>query len=469
MKTLIQFFCAGMLFATAASALADVHYVDVNGTNATPPFASWGTAAMDIQSAVDAALAGDEIVVTNGIYATGGRDGNRVKVDKPMSLRSVNGPQFTTIRGGYSVRCAYLTNGGSLSGFTLTGGAIFAVYPAVVGGAGVWCASSSAVVSNCVISGNQAWSSVDVAEGAGAYGGNLSNCTLSSNSAKVYVSLYHLGGDAYGGGACYCTLNNCTLSGNSAGGETGVGVYGFGGGAAYCTLNNCTLNGNAARGSDDNSSFSFGLGGGAYNCTLNNCTLSGNLVAGDYAYSGDPYDGLQFAEGGGAYNSTLSNCIFYFNTNWYYRDDAGGVDDYVGSIANHCWASPSNPLFVDYAGGNFRLQPNSPCINAGDNSYVTSATDLDGNPRLSGGTVDIGAYEYQWPQLTITPSDSNIVLTWPTNNLGYDYTGFTVQSTTNLISTVVWDTNSSAPVVVNGQNVVTNPTTGPQMFFRLIH
>ena len=81
--------------------------------------------------------------------------------------------------------------------------------------------------------------------------------------------------------------------------------------------------------------------------------------------------------------------------------------------------------------------------------------------------MDIGAYEYQWPQLTLTPSDTNVLLTWPTNNLGYDYTGFTVQSTTNLIPPLVWDTNSPAPVVINGQNTVTNPITGDQMFFRL--
>src|SRR5439155_24183070 len=59
------------------------------------------------------------------------------------------------------------------------------------------------------------------------------------------------------------------------------------------------------------------------------------------------------------------------------------------------------------------------------------------------------------PQLTIVPSGANVIVTWPAN-----YTGFTLQTTTNLIPSAVWTTVSPAPVVVNGQNTVTNPISG---------
>ena len=58
---------------------------------------------------------------------------------------------------------------------------------------------------------------------------------------------------------------------------------------------------------------------------------------------------------------------------------------------------------------------------------------------------------------------SGIILTWPTNAVG-----FTLQSTTNLVSPTVWSTNLPAPVAIGGQNVVTNPITGPQQFYRLV-
>src|SRR6185369_4476959 len=62
----------------------------------------------------------------------------------------------------------------------------------------------------------------------------------------------------------------------------------------------------------------------------------------------------------------------------------------------------AEPGFMDYAGGNFRLQSNSPCINSGRNSLVVGTTDFDGLPRIAGGTVDIGAYEFQNPATLVS-------------------------------------------------------------------
>ena len=71
-----------------------VAYVASASTNPKPPYTTWATAATNIQEAVDAVAArAGEIVVTNGVYAGG------LEVDKPLTLRSVNGPQFTEING----------------------------------------------------------------------------------------------------------------------------------------------------------------------------------------------------------------------------------------------------------------------------------------------------------------------------------------------------------------------------------
>ena len=71
--------------------------------------------------------------------------------------------------------------------------------------------------------------------------------------------------------------------------------------------------------------------------------------------------------------------------------DSGGIN----TVTN-------DPRFVDLLNGDFHLRSDSPCINAGQNSYVTNSTDFDGHPRRAGGTVDIGAYELQNPQSVIS-------------------------------------------------------------------
>src|SRR6266849_7825879 len=96
---------AAVWFAlVGTSALATVRYVDVNGAAPAPPYTSWASAATTIQDAIDVANDGDEVVVTNGVYQTGGRAvygmmTNRVAVTTPVTVRSVSGPEVTVIRG----------------------------------------------------------------------------------------------------------------------------------------------------------------------------------------------------------------------------------------------------------------------------------------------------------------------------------------------------------------------------------
>jgi len=61
----------------------------------------------------------------------------------------------------------------------------------------------------------------------------------------------------------------------------------------------------------------------------------------------------------------------------------------TNGVCNIC----DNPLFVSSINNNWRLQPTSPCINAGTNAYAPLPWDLDGSPRIIGGRVDMGAYE----------------------------------------------------------------------------
>src|SRR5262249_35935569 len=112
------------------STYADIHYVSPTGGQVAP-YTNWANAARVIQDAVDAAADGDEIVVTNGVYFTGGRLVtstnvfgtnllvSRVAVDRQLFLRSVNGPGLTIIDGQKNVRCVALASNAVLSGFTL--------------------------------------------------------------------------------------------------------------------------------------------------------------------------------------------------------------------------------------------------------------------------------------------------------------------------------------------------------------
>jgi hypothetical protein len=348
-----------------------VRYVNLSNLNPVSPFTNWPTAATNIQDAIDAAADGDRVLVTNGIYQTGGRViydllTNRIALTKSLTVESLNGPLVTIIEGNptldtNAVRCVYMTNGATLTGFTLTNGSTLQIeYEAgdfrVYCGGGVWSESLEATISNCVIT-----SCTASLAGGGAESCTLYRCTLTGNSANDV-----------GGGADVCVLYDCTLTGNS--------TSGLGGGVESCTLFNSVLSGNTAFQS-----------GGADGCTLYNCTLVGN-------YCNESGGGL----GGGAGYSTLNNCIIYYNngnnnfhSDLYYCCTAPLPADGWGNFTNE-------PAFASVASGDFHLQSNSVCINAGNNAYVIATNDLDDNRRISGGTVDIGAYEFQNPSSALS-------------------------------------------------------------------
>ena len=110
------------------------------------------------------------------------------------------------------------------------------------------------------------------------------------------------------------------------------------------------------------------------------------------------------------------------------------------------------------------LNTNSTGFNAAG-GLLLSGNGLYGTTRESGDLGYGAVFSLTLPpspQLTIIRSGTNVVLRWPTNAFG-----FALQSTTNLVSPAVWRTVSPVPVVVNGQNTVTNSILDAQKFFRL--
>ena len=70
-----------------------------------------------------------------------------------------------------------------------------------------------------------------------------------------------------------------------------------------------------------------------------------------------------------------------------YINGGGNID------TNPMFIEPNDPSEAPATEGNYRLQPGSPAINAGNNAFVTEPKDLGGNGRILAGTVDMGAYE----------------------------------------------------------------------------
>ena len=141
-----------------------------------------------------------------------------------------------------------------------------------------------------------------------------------------------------------------------------------------------------------------------------------------------------------------------------YGTTSGGTNN-AGTVFKISTNGAFTSLY-SFTGGSDGYYPSAALVQGSDGAFygITGSGGQGGN-----GTVfRLALVPSTPPQLSLVHSGPNLILTWPTNA-----PGFTLQSTTSLGSSAVWSTNTPAPVVVNDQNVVTNPISGTQQFFRL--
>jgi len=329
---------------------------------------------------------------------------------------------------GYGENSYHVVSGGGtiatalLEGFTIRGG-----NAERLGGGGMRNLSGSPTVRDCVFRGNTA------GQGGGMYN-ELAGPTVVGTRFEANRAFLADAADDPRGGAMYNyksnpVLENCVFAGNSATATSGDGGDA---GGIFCgdsspTLVNCVIRANTAR------RFGGGMacwwGGGA---TIVNCVFNGNS-AGDESGGLDNFEddtrlinctfsGNTSASTGGMHNEDgeplLVNCIFQGN-----EDGGGDVEgaqirtEGPGPVVSYScvegWSGllggegniGADAIFADADGADntagtedddLRIEAGSPCVDAGDNGALAPfiVTDLDGKARISGGVVDMGAYEH---------------------------------------------------------------------------
>jgi predicted outer membrane repeat protein len=307
----------------------------------------------NIQAAINIASPGDVIIVEDGTY-TGGGNINIRFLGKAITLQSANGPSNCTIKAQGNSRdkqrvfyFQYREGADSvLEGFTITGG-----YEDE--GSGIYCRDASPTIKNCIIKDNV----------AREMGGGI--CCIQSTAV----------------------ITGCVIKDNTA--PMGGGIYN-----KYLEpfIRSCLFVGNSAQ-----------KGGGVCfeqsTCGIYNCNFFENSAS----YGGGLYST-------GTSTVTVKNCIFWAN------DDHIGTDSSSSVSVTYCdvqggWAGVGNidkdPMFVNYIGGEYHLKIDSPCVNAGDPAYPADPceTDIDGEPRVVNGIVDIGIDEInaEGPIMVVQP------------------------------------------------------------------
>lgn len=428
---------------------AAVRYVDINNENPIPPYISWPAAASNIQDAVNVSSDGDSILVAEGRYFLTAE----ITVTNNINIIGAGDPELTVVDGGRNSCCFHLGgNAGILAGFTICNGAgLFDK------GGGIYCESRDPVVVNCIIKNNVSGEAAGMLAGTayrcvfqnndaytfgggGMSGGVAYDCSFIDNEALSADGGALLYSDAFncwiasntasscGGGMYGGTARNCSLIGNQAlyGGGMAHGIAvegevrqnraicfsgfncGEGGGLYEVDAVNLLLDENIA----------YWSGGGMYGGSALGCIITNNVAdQGGGAYGAKVQNGLVVGNradhGGGIYGGAAINCTIMNNAGWLSVDGAKNVSvsncivqgsaydtGSSGSVYTFCCSPEAEhgvngnitnaPLFA----GGWQLAFDSPCIDAGNNAGVLWPLDLEGNPRIINGAVDMGAFEY---------------------------------------------------------------------------
>ncbi|TGO02246.1 hypothetical protein PN36_28055 [Candidatus Thiomargarita nelsonii] len=306
---------------------------------------------------------------------------------------------------------------GKISGYGNNGGAIYG--------------DGKVSIANCVFSNNSVTGYESDGGGAVYNSGNITNSTFSNNSASNYGGAVYQSGHItnstfsnnsahYHGGAVYESGNitNSIFSNNSASNYGGGAVSGSGNITNSTFTSNSANSGGAVSGSgnitnstfSNNSSNSIGgavVGGNITNCTFNNNTAKhGGAVSYGTLINCTLANNTASSSGGAFYGSgTILNSIFAQNqaadepndiaSERSLRIDYTLVNDMTGGVDLGTHFIMGDPRFVDAENGDFHLRSDSPAIDVGDDSVVDVEVDLDGNQRIVGGGVDLGAFEVQ--------------------------------------------------------------------------
>ncbi len=236
--------------------------------------------------------------------------------------------------------------------------------------------TSPTVVASTILDGNQSGSVIVFS------GSELPSCII---SGFTITNGNGFNGGAVEGNTTYATIQNNIISGNTSAYTCAIG--GLNGtiqnnliinNSGHQVIGGCdgTIQNNIIAHNDANGFFA------CYSFILNN-TIYGNSGFGFYNGDGFICNCIIWGNGDGQlYGSStpLYSCI---------QDWAGGGNSNISA----------DPRFADPSNNDFHLLPDSPCINAGYAFYLAQeyAADIDGECRLAGGAVDIGADEHNSP------------------------------------------------------------------------